>query len=186
MLPMTPATVAELSAHLDHLRSAPADHGSLDLVVRRPAAREREVLTEGVLDEVDGLVGDNWLARATRRAVETGRHLEAQLNVMSARMSSLLAGTDEGRALAGDQLYIDLDLSHANLPTGTRLSVGESAVLEVTAKPHNGCRKFLDRYGEDAAAFVNSEVGKELRLRGLNARVVTGGTVRPGDVVRRL
>jgi hypothetical protein len=177
-------TRQQLDGQLDFLRAAPADAGTLAMLVRRPDDGARELLAEGVLDEADGLLGDNWLARATRRAVESGRHLDAQLNVMSARMVSLLAGTDEERALAGDQLYVDLDISVGNLPTGARLAVGDTAVVEVTAKPHNGCRKFLDRFGADAVEFVNSGVGKELRLRGLNARVVRGGTVRPGDPVR--
>ena len=183
---VTLRTTAELATEVGYLRAAPAAVGTLDLLVRRPAVGTREVLTEGVLDEAEGLVGDNWLSRVTKRALAAGRHLDAQINVMSARMAALLADTDLERAGAGDQLYLDLDLSHANLPTGSRLAIGEAAVIEVTAKPHNGCRKFVDRFGAQAAAFVNSPVGKELRLRGLNARVITGGTVRPGDVVRQL
>lgn len=183
---MAHPTLSHLADHIDGLRRAPRDLGTLDLVVRRPAVARREVLTEGVLDEAAGLVGDNWLARATRRAVEAGRHLEAQVSVMSARMVRLLGDTDEARAMAGDQLYLDLDLSPANLPTGSRLALGDRAVIEVSAKPHNGCRKFLKYFGEDAVTFVNSAEGKSLRLRGFNARVVTGGTVRPGDVVRKL
>ncbi|MGH3361340.1 MAG: MOSC domain-containing protein [Nocardioides sp.] len=179
-------TFEELSAQVELLRAAPTGVGTLELLVRRPANAERDVLDEGVLDEAEGLIGDNWLSRATSRAIAEGRHLKAQLTVMSARMVGLLADTDEERALAGDQLYLDLDLSHANLPTGTRIAIGEQTVIEVTDKPHNGCAKFVRRFGEEAAAFVNSEVGKELRLRGLNARVVTGGTIRPGDKVRRL
>lgn len=182
---MTTVSTPDLHAHLHHVRAAPADVGTLDLVVRRPAGRQRELLAEGVLDEADGLGGDNWLDRATSRAIADGRHFDAQLTVMSSRMVGLLAGTDDERALAGDQLYVDLDLSHDNLPTGSRLAIGE-AVIEVTAKPHNGCRKFLDRFGQHAVDFVNSEQGKALRLRGLNARVVSGGAVRPGDQVRKL
>jgi MOSC domain-containing protein YiiM len=108
------------------------------------------------------------------------------VTVMSARMIGLLGDTAEGRALAGDQLYVDLDISHDNLPAGSRLAIGANAVLEVSAKPHAGCKKFLARFGEEAVAFVNSETGRQLRLRGLNARVVAGGVVRPGDVVRRI
>jgi MOSC domain-containing protein len=184
--PMPHPTTAELTAQIDHLRAAPTDVGTLELLVRRPAVGERDVLDEGVLDEADGLVGDNWLSRATSRAIEAGRHVDAQINVMSARMVALLAETPEHRALAGDQLYLDLDISVANLPAGTRLTVGDSAVIEVSAKPHNGCAKFADRFGAEATSFVNSELGKELRLRGFNARVVTGGTVRPGDKVTKL
>ena len=183
---MAHRTLEELTDRLELLRTAPTDAGTLDLVVRRPRNGERELLDEGLLDAADGLIGDNWVSRATSRAIAEGRHLQAQLNVMSARMVRLLADTDEERALAGDQLYLDLDLSHANLPTGSRIAIGDSAVIEVTKKPHNGCAKFTARFGAEAVAFVNSEAGRELRLRGLNARVVTGGAVRPGDAIRVL
>jgi hypothetical protein len=183
-------TAAELEARMDHLRAAPAEVGTLDLVVRRPANAEREVLDEGVLDEAEGLIGDNWLARARSRAVAEGRHLKAQVTVMSSRMIGLLADADEERALAGDQLYVDLDISHTNLPAGSRIALGDpdggGAVIEVSDKPHTGCAKFVRRFGQEAVSFINSEVGKEMRLRGLNARVVTGGTVRPGDKARKL
>lgn len=185
-MPVVTVTTTDLVSRLDHLREAPSEVGTLALVVRRPANGQREVLDEGVLDEADGLVGDNWLSRATSRAVAAGRHLDAQLTVMSARMVALLSEDPAEQALAGDQLYIDLDLSHENLPTGTRLAIGDTAVIEVTAKPHNGCKKFLRWFGDEATQFVNSEAGKALRLRGLNARIVTGGVVRPGDPVRRL
>jgi hypothetical protein len=188
--PMHHRTAAELEARIDHLQAAPAESGTLDLVVRRPANAEREVLAEGVLDEADGLIGDNWLARATSRALAEGRHLKAQVTVMSSRMIRLLADSDEERALAGDQLYVDLDISYANLPAGSRIALGDpengGAVIEVSDKPHTGCAKFVRRFGQEAVSFVNSEVGREMRLRGLNARVVTGGTVRPGDRVRKI
>jgi MOSC domain-containing protein YiiM len=108
-----------------------------------------------------------------------------QLNVMSTRMVALLAPTPQDRALAGDQLYVDLDLGTGNLPAGTRLSIG-SAVIEVTERPHNGCAKFRERFGEDAVRFVNSPAGKELRLRGLNARVIAPGVIRRGAAVTKL
>jgi hypothetical protein len=179
-------TYEDLSARLDFLRSAPSGTGTLDLVVRRPAVGEREVLDEGVLDIELGLVGDSWLARARSRAIAEGHHLQSQINVMSARMVGLLADRVDDRALAGDQLYLDLDISQDNLPPGTRLAIGDDAVIEVTAKPHTGCAKFTRRFGEEAVAFVNSEVGRGLRLRGLNARIVMGGTIRPGDAVTKL
>jgi hypothetical protein len=178
-------TTALLEASLDHLRAAPTDTGTLEMVVRRPDNGVREILDEGVLDETEGLVGDNWLSRATSRAIADGRHLDAMITVMSARMIGLLGDTADVQALAGDQLYVDLDLSHDTLPAGSRLAIGDDAVLEVTAKPHAGCKKFLARFGEEAVAFVNGEVGSRMRLRGLNARVVRGGVIRPGDVVRR-
>jgi hypothetical protein len=182
----TVTTTADLQAQLDHLRAAPADAGTLEMIVRRPGQGLREILGEGVLDEAEGLRGDNWLSRATSRAIGEGRHLDAMITVMSARMVGLLAATAETRALAGDQLYVDLDLSHDNLPAGSRIRIGDDVVLEVTAKPHAGCRKFLKRFGADAVAFVNSDEGTRMRLRGLNSRVVSGGVVHPGDVVRRL
>jgi len=186
MLVVSTSTTADLEAALDHLRAAPADVGTVTLVVRRPERFEREVLTEAVIDVDDGLVGDNWYARATSRAIAEGRHRDAMITVMGSRMIGLLADTDEGRAWAGDQLYVDLDLSHDNLPAGSRFAVGDDVVLEVSAKPHAGCAKFKARFGEETVAFVNSDEGRRLRLRGLNASVVRGGLVRPGDVVRRL
>jgi hypothetical protein len=178
------ATTDELTAALGHLRAAPPTDGTLALVVRRPAQGERELLAEGTLDLEGGLLGDNWLSRATSHAVASGAHLKAQLNVMSARMVALLADSPERQALAGDQLFVDLDISHDNLPAGARLAIGDTAVIEVTDKPHNGCAKFRARFGDEALDFVNSEAGKQLRLRGFNARVVTPGVVRPGDAVR--
>jgi MOSC domain-containing protein YiiM len=183
---VTHRTTAELETQLDHLRAAPQQAGSLEMVVRRPAVDEREILDEGLLDQLDGLVGDNWLERATSVAIAEGRHLKAQLNVMSARMVQFLAPTVAEQAMAGDQLFLDLDISVANLPAGARLAVGDEAVIQVTDKPHNGCAKFTARFGYEAMAFVNSPVGKELRLRGFNARVIEGGVIRPGDKVRKL
>ena len=179
-------TTSALEAALDHLRAAPADEGVLTLVVRRPALKTREILDEGVVDADDGLVGDNWFARATSHAIAEGRHRDAMITVMGSRMVGLLADTDAGRAWAGDQLYVDLDLSHDNLPAGSRVAIGDDVVIEVSAKPHQGCAKFRARFGDDVVAFVNSDEGKRLRLRGLNASVVHGGVVRPGDSVRRL
>jgi hypothetical protein len=181
---MTPNR-SELDDSLPSIRAAPADQGTVALIVRRPGVGQREVLDEGVLDERVGLVGDTWSERPSRHTDDGGPHPLMQLNVMSARVVSVLAGDPASQALAGDQLYLDLDLSHANLPVGTRLALGE-AVIEVTERPHNGCAKFADRFGQDAVRWVNSPAGKELRLRGLNARVVTGGTVRTGDEVRVL
>ena len=183
---MSPVSAVRLEEHLDHLRAAPVGTGTLDLVVSRPAEGRREVLDEGVLDLELGLLGDTWLERCTSRAVASGRHLDSQINVMGSRMIGLLADDDETRALAGDQLYVDLDLSHDNLPAGSRLAIGDGergAVIEVSAKPHAGCRKFQRHFGAQAVRFINSAEGRRLRLRGFNARVVVPGVVRPGDTV---
>jgi hypothetical protein len=172
-------------AALDHLRGAPADDGRVELVVRRPSNGEREVLDEGTLDLAEGLVGDNWSTRGCRLTADGRAHPGMQLNVINVRLSTLVAVEPERRILAGDQLHVDLDLSEANLPPGTQLALG-SAVIEVTPEPHRGCAKFVERFGRDAMRFVNSPIGRELRLRGLNAKVAEPGTVRPGDAVRKV
>ncbi|MGI8791575.1 MAG: MOSC domain-containing protein [Acidimicrobiales bacterium] len=181
----THRTTTELETEVDRLRASPRDVGSLALVVSRPAVDERRILGQGELDPAVGLVGDTWSARPSGRTSDGGPHPDMQLNVINAALIRLLAGDDPERsALAGDQLHLDLDLSEANLPTGTRLEIGDAAVIEVTDQPHTGCAKFSARFGPDALRFVNSPVGKELRLRGLNAKVVTGGLIQPGDAVR--
>ncbi len=170
---------------MDEIRRSPAEKGTVELIVRRPAEDERDVLEEGVLDLDEGLVGDVWRAKAIAR-VDGGRPgSDNQLTVMNARVIALLAGDPDRRALAGDQLYVDLDLSADNLPPGTRLALG-SAVIEVTAVPHTGCGKFTARFGSDAARFVNSPEGRALRLRGVNAKVVQPGIVRRGDSIRKV
>ena len=171
-------TEAELVAALEEIRRSPTAQGSVDLIVRRPAENEREVLDEGMLDLDEGLLGDMWHRRGTPNP-------DAQLTLMNARAAEVIAGGRERRQLAGDQLYVDLDLSIENLPAGTRLSVG-GAVVEVTAVPHTGCAKFSARFGTDALRFVNKSPGRELRLRGVNARVVTAGAVRVGDTITKL
>lgn len=182
--PVTPVhrTMEELEAALELFRSAPADRGRVELVVARPAVGERAVLDEGELSLEHGLVGDNW---RTRGGAGNEPSPDRQLNVINARLSGFVAIDPDRRPLAGDQLHLDLDLSHENLPAGTRLALG-SAVIEVTEPPHTGCKKFVARFGQDAMRFVNSGTGRRLRLRGLNARVVVPGTVRPGDEVRKL
>jgi hypothetical protein len=178
-------TTAELEAGLEEIRRAPKDAGPLVLIVRRPRVDVREVLAEGLLDPSEGLVGDSWRERGSSRTPDGSAHPEMQLNVMNARAIALVAQEKERWPLAGDQLYLDLDLSDENLPAGTRLSLGE-AVIEVTAPPHTGCKKFVARFGLEAMKFVNSEVGRELHLRGINARVIRRGIIRVGDVARKI
>jgi len=178
-------TMEELHAGLDEIRRAPADLGELKMIVRRPEIGVREELAEGELDVVAGLVGDTWQKRSSRRTADGSPHPDMQLNIMSARVVALVSQDPSRWALAGDQLFIDMDLSKANLPPGTRLALGE-AIVEVTAEPHTGCGKFVSRFGVDAMQFVNSTIGQELHLRGINAKVVTGGRIRVGDVARKI
>lgn len=178
-------TMAELEAGLDEIRRAPKDEGVLQLIVRRPQIEEREVLQQAELHLVEGLVGDSWSRRASSRTADGSAHPEMQLNIMNARVAALVAQDKERWQLAGDQLYLDMDLSAANLPPGTRLAIG-SAVIEVTPPPHTGCKKFVSRFGLDAMKFVNSAVGRELHLRGINARVVQAGLIRVGDVAKKV
>jgi hypothetical protein len=177
-------TNEELEAGLGDVLLSPKDEGVLELIVRRPRVDEREVLEEGRLDLVEGLVGDNWIERGSSRTPDGTAHPEMQLNVMNSRMLALVARDRERWRLAGDQLIMDMDLSDENLPAGTRLALG-SAVIEVTNQPHTGCVKFIARFGLDAMKFVNSPEGKRLRLRGLNAKVIRPGAIRAGDVVRK-
>ncbi|HEV8318949.1 MAG TPA: MOSC domain-containing protein [Vicinamibacterales bacterium] len=177
-------TTAELEAGLETIRLAPKDEGVLELIVRRPGVGAREVLAEGELDPEQGLVGDTWSTRASTRTRDGSPHLDKQLNVMNSRVIALLAQDKSRWQLAGDQLFIDMDLSETNVPPGTRLAIG-TAVIEVTAEPHTGCHKFVSRFGVDAVKFVNSAVGRRLQLRGINARVVQAGRIRVGDVVKK-
>ena len=181
---ITYLTTAQLEAGLDHIRQSPKEEGVLMMIVRRPAIERREVVDEGVLDLDRGLVGDNWLERGSSRTADGSAHPEMQLNVINARLLDLVAQDKERWQLAGDQLVVDLDLSEENLPPGTQLAIG-SAVIEVTEIPHRGCAKFVARFGSDAMRFVNSPLGTELHLRGINARVVQGGVIRTGDAVRK-
>jgi MOSC domain-containing protein YiiM len=178
-------TTQELEAGLDAIRQSPRDAGAIELIVRRPQSGAREVLTEGRLDLAEGLEGDSWRLRGSSMTPDGSAHPDAQLTLMNVRAIALLAQDRERWPLAGDQLYVDLDLSGDNLPPGTLLALG-SAVVTVTAQPHTGCQQFRERFGLDALRFVNSPVGRQLNLRGINAKVVQPGVVRVGDIVKKL
>jgi hypothetical protein len=178
-------TADELAAGLDAVRESPRDEGRLEMIVSRPAVGERIVLDEGALDLAEGLVGDSWRTRQSSRTEDGTPHPDMQLNLMNARVIALVAQDRARWPLAGDQLFVDLDLTEANLPPGTWLEIG-SAVIEVTNQPHTGCGKFVERFGVEAMKFVNSPVGRELHLRGINAKVVRPGRIRAGDrIVKR-
>ncbi|HEY6120449.1 MAG TPA: hypothetical protein VIV66_10840 [Pyrinomonadaceae bacterium] len=178
-------TMSELESALDDIRQAPKDGGVLEMICRRPQIETREVLEEAELDTTFGLVGDNWKTRGSSSTADRSAHPEMQLNIMNSRVIALVAQTKERWALAGDQLFLDLDLSDENLPAGTWLELG-SAIIEVTPLPHTGCKKFVARFGVDAMKFVNSPVGRQLCLRGINAKVIQSGVIRVGDIARKV
>jgi hypothetical protein len=175
-------STAELLAGVDEIRTSPHDAGTLELIVVRPALGERVIVEQVHLDLVDGVIGDGWRARGSSRRPDGTPDPDAQVTLVNARAAALIAGPTERWPLAGDQLYVDLLLGGDEVGPGTRLAVG-TAVVEITAEPHLGCGKFSRRFGVDALKFVNSAVGRELNLRGVNARVVCAGIVRPGDRV---
>ena len=178
-------TLAQLEAGLDDVRRSPKDEGTLELIVRRPERLERELVDEGTLDVAAGLVGDNWSTRGSTGTPDGSADPEMQVTLMNSRVADLVAGGRERWHIAGDQLFVDLDIGRANLPPGTRLAIG-TAVLEVSSAPHKGCAKFSGRFGTDALRLVSSAVGQELCLRGINAKVVQSGAIRVGDAVRKL
>jgi hypothetical protein len=184
MLDIQHLSLDELEAGLEHIRQSPKDHGIVKMIVRRPNDDEREVIETSELDLHQGLVGDNWKARGSKNSPDGLANVNAQITVMNSRMTQLLAQSEERWSLAGDQLYVDMDLSDENLPPGTRLVIG-TAVIEVSDVPHTGCNKFAIRYGTDATKFVNSPEGKHLHLRGINTRILQAGTIHVGDVVRK-
>ena len=178
--------LTRLEASLDQIRQASVDAGTVELIVARPDVDQRVVLTEARLDVTSGLEGDTWRARGSSRTADGSANPEAQLTLMNSGVAAAVAAGDRERwPLAGDQLFVDLDISVANLPPGSRVQIG-SAVIEFSEAPHTGCAKFVARYGIEAQKFVNSTIGRELRLRGANCRVVVAGTIRQGDVIRKV
>jgi hypothetical protein len=177
-------TIERLEAALDWMRGSPTDAGRVELIACRPRTGERRTLERAELHREQGLVGDNWKTRGSRQTGDGSAHPDMQLNLMNARVIDAVAGDRARWPLAGDQLYVDLDLSETNLPAGTRLELG-TALIEITAVPHLGCKKFHTRFGLDALKFVNRPDRRSLRLRGVNARIVRSGVVRVGDTVRR-
>jgi len=177
-------TTSQLEAGLDDIRKSPMDYGILELIVCRPEVGMREVRQAGELSLTDGLIGDSWKKRPSSKTADGSPHPEMQINIMNSRAAALVTQRPERWAEAGDQLFVDMNLGPANLPVGTQLQIG-SAVVEVTSPPHTGCSKFMERFGRDATKFVNSPVGRELNLRGINARVIQPGVIHVGDRITK-
>ena len=175
----------ELAQGLDIISQSPKDEGALQLIVRRPDVDQRESVAKGYLDIREGLVGDSWRARGSGHMADGQADPDMQLNIMNSRIAELVANGFERRELAGDQLYLDMELSSDNLPPGTQLALGE-AIIEVTEPPHTGCKKFAARFGTEAMVFVNSGMGKTRNFRGICAKVVQSGDVEVGDIARKV
>ncbi len=178
------AKLDELEDALLDIKQSPADNGKLEMIVIRPDVDEREIIIEGYLDKDKGLTGDNWATRGSSKTKSGSSHPDMQINMMNSRCISHITKNKNRWQLAGDQLFINMDLSNTNLPIGSKLNIGE-AILEITAIPHTGCKKFAQRFGVDAVKFVNSAIGKELHLRGLNAKIIRSGKINTGDLVRK-
>jgi hypothetical protein len=185
MLDVQYLSMEELEAGLDYIRQAPTDQGILKMIVRRPSVDERDVLESGELSTEEGLVGDTWNIRVSTHSKDGLANANKQITIMNARSIALLAQSEERWSLAGDQLYVDMDLSDDNIPPGTQLAIG-SAVVQVSPDPHTGCNKFSARFGVEAMKFVNSPEGKRLHLRGINTRVIQAGIIQVGDIVRKV
>ncbi|MBF0544954.1 MAG: MOSC domain-containing protein [Candidatus Riflebacteria bacterium] len=176
-------STSELEAGLDEISQSPSNNGLLKLIVRRPQNGQREEISEGKLDSKDGLIGDNWIDRASSRKTDGGLKSETQLTIINARLIDLIAQNKDRWQLSGDQLFIDMNLSEENLPSGTRVLIG-SAGIEISSAPHTGCKKFVEWFGLDAMNFVNSPLGRKLNLRGLHAKVIKSGSIKVGDIAK--
>jgi hypothetical protein len=175
---------ADLLAGIETIRNSPRDQGQVELIVVRPKDLERVVLAECTLSARLGAHGDVWADECWKTLPDGSPHPDVQITLMNSRCIALLAQEKSRWPLAGDQLYVDLDLSDDNLPVGQCLAVG-TAILQITDTPHTGCELFAERFGPAALALVNSPAGKQLHLRGIYAKVVRDGLVKTGDLVSK-
>ncbi len=178
-------SLEELQDGLSEILASPKDAGILKAIVIRPETNARVSLQQCELSPEGGVHGDNW-AKGCWMSLPDGRpHPDVQVVMMNARAIALIAQDEARWPLASDNMVVDLDLSGENLPPGARLSVG-LALLEITAVPHKGCKKFAERFGVDATRFVNSREGLRLNLRGIYARIVERGVITVGDTLVKL
>lgn len=177
-------TLEHLQTQLEYIQQSPKETGRVELIVRRPGTEEREVIPQGRLIVSAGLEGDNWQARGSAATPDGSANPETEITLMNARVIHALTQDETRWALAGDQFFVDFDLSEENIPAGSRLIIG-SAILEVSATPHNGCKKFSERFGLDGLKFISMAEYKPLRMRGINAKIIQAGEVKQGDIIRK-
>ena len=173
----------ELEQSLLEVLAAPYDVGRLEAIFVRPKTNERRELTTAELTPDRGIEGDRWMCDSYYRLKGGASDPRCQVSLMNVRFLRQIAGNDDAICLAGDNLIVDLDLSEANLPAGSRLAIGNNVMIEISDLSHTGCSKFQSRYGKEARTFTNNQRGKSLHLRGRYARIVTGGTICVGDRV---
>lgn len=178
-------SLEQLCAGLDEIQKSPTNRGELKAIVIRPMTDQRKLLTQCEVSPELGVHGDNWADGCWKSQADGSPHPDVQVAIINTRAIALIAQTETRWSLAGDNLYVDFDLSSENLPCGQRLKIG-LAELEVTDEAHNGCKKFANRFGRDAVRFVNSEIGKRLHLRGIYAKVITSGLIQVGDSVTKV
>lgn len=178
-------SLAGLEAALPEILSGPKRTGTLDLIVRRPGPGLRETPARTRISRAGGVAGDHWPRSAHIRTAEGRAHPDVQICLMMSRAIRAIAGPRQAWAMAGDNLFVDMDLTPDTAPPGTRLALGR-AEIEITAEPHTGCGKFLARFGRDACVFVNTGPGKRHCLRGIYARVTRDGEIAVGDPVTKL
>lgn len=174
--------LVDLETILEDVRNSPTEVGKILLIAVRPANGERLVVDQARMSTETGLEGDNWLDRSADKD-NVSRH--NQLTLMNSRFADAITPDGKGWELAGDQLYVDFDISLENAPAGTLLQVG-GATIRISEEPHTGCAKFVRRFGREMLKMTQTDVGKDLRLRGVNASVIESGTVCTGDSIRRV
>ncbi len=175
----------DLQLGLDKIISSPKQIGTVKMIVSRPKIGIRKIQEMAELDKDLGLIGDNWHDRDSSNMQDKSADIETQLTIMNSCVIALITQNCDQWPLAGDQLYIEMDISKNNLPPGSLLKLG-NALLKISKKPHTGCKKFSERFGLDALKFVSSRQGRELSLRGINTSIIKSGMVQTGDKVMKV
>ena len=175
----------DIETEVIDIKKSPRNEGIVELIVARPGVGQRQEIDNGELDLEQGLIGDNWIKRVSDRTKGRSAYLDRQLTLMNSKAIQAIAKEKNRWKLSGDQFFVGLDLSPENLPPGTQLSMG-TAIIVVTSPPHLGCKKFAEKFGQEALKFVNSELGISLNLRGINARVIFPGSVSRGSIIKKV